>query len=296
MEIGTHVYHVCEFSLSRSEMRMRGIEGFRNWGIEVVESVIVGTYTWRLDSGITMPGWVSEVVKREVAVTAQKNFYWKESDFGKEVFLTKFEAACRAEERAKLIQMGIKEDKYSQRPLYKNWAHWKDLHRGEMEIEADRRVTAGIKKEQHHTLPARFSMDVYEEWKNGLSNTQAAIKCRMPISTFVGYAKRLMKERGEKRTQTSRGGAQRRTLPENFNDIYEEWENGNLKPGKAALACGMSYSSFMYQAKKMHQKRIAEGIISDGPQNISPEYEPGHEDDIDLGHHNYMKAKQEGAE
>lgn len=71
-QAGDHVYHVCEFELDSCEMRKKGMEGFKRWGYEVVESVIVDKYIWRSKSGSTTSGWASELIRRDVGKVTEK--------------------------------------------------------------------------------------------------------------------------------------------------------------------------------------------------------------------------------
>lgn len=121
-KIGDHVWHVCEYVVSSATLKAKGLEGFRNYGIEVVESVVKAPYHWEnADQGCMS---VSE--RREVGDNANSEFYWKVSDYGRSVFSTKEEAAVLAGERAHDMNRGISSTKYISRPMYKNWMHWND--------------------------------------------------------------------------------------------------------------------------------------------------------------------------
>ena len=40
IKIGTPVYHVEEYRLTNYELKQKGFEGFDNYGLEVVESIV----------------------------------------------------------------------------------------------------------------------------------------------------------------------------------------------------------------------------------------------------------------
>lgn len=44
-QIGDHVYHICEYNVMDIELKIKGLEGFRTYGIEVVESVVEKPYS-----------------------------------------------------------------------------------------------------------------------------------------------------------------------------------------------------------------------------------------------------------
>ena len=41
IKIGTPVYHVEEYRLTNYELKQKGFEGFDNYGLEVVESIVI---------------------------------------------------------------------------------------------------------------------------------------------------------------------------------------------------------------------------------------------------------------
>lgn len=72
-KIGDKVYCVCEYYTSDYTMRYKGLEGFRNYGLEVVESIVKYPYKWK-SGGL---GCVSACLHREVGDNANNLFYWK---------------------------------------------------------------------------------------------------------------------------------------------------------------------------------------------------------------------------
>lgn len=82
-KIGDKVYCVCEYYTSDYAMRYKGLEGFRNYGLEVVESIVKYPYKWK-SGGL---GCVSVCLHREVGDNANNLFYWKKSDLGTRLFL-----------------------------------------------------------------------------------------------------------------------------------------------------------------------------------------------------------------
>ena len=160
-QIGDHVYHICEYNVMDIELKIKGLEGFRTYGIEVVESVVLRPYRWK-SYGVGC------------------------------------ETAC-------------------------------------------------------------FE-DVYSRWRDGeLTTVQAALEVEMPQSSFSVAAARELKKRGETHTYRTRG--RNRKLPEDFNNVYEEWENGEIGITEAGRKLGMDYKSFKHHAEKMYKKRQEAGII-----------------------------------
>ena len=50
IEIGTPVYHVEEYRLTNYELKQKGFEGFDNYGLEVVESVVIAVTDTHFDA------------------------------------------------------------------------------------------------------------------------------------------------------------------------------------------------------------------------------------------------------
>lgn len=89
--VGDHVYHICEYNVMDIELKIKGLEGFRTYGIEVVESVVEKPYRWK-SCGM---GCTTVCEKREVGDNANNLFFWKPSDYGKRLFATREEAAAQ---------------------------------------------------------------------------------------------------------------------------------------------------------------------------------------------------------
>lgn len=249
--VGDHVYHVCEYNVMDIELKIKGLEGFRTYGIEVVESVVEKPYRWK-SCGM---GCVTACEKREVGDNANNLFFWKPSDYGKRLFATQEEAAALAEQRANDMDHGLG-SKYDNRPMYKNWKKWgvKDLPEPPKEEKKPRKRRAA-----NSPLPENFE-GAYSRWRDGeLTTVQAALAVEMPQSSFSVAAARELEKRGETHTCRTRG--RNRKLPENFNDVYEEWENGEISTAEAGRKLGMDYKSFKCHAKKMYKKRQEAGII-----------------------------------
>lgn len=197
-EKGDKVYHVCEFFVNGFTLRQKGLEGFRTFGIEVVESTVKVPYRWK-NVGT---GFVSVVEKRDVGDNANNLFYWKPSDCGKHVFATREEAAAMADIRAQEMDRALG-SKYENHPMYKNWLHWGD------KTEATK----------SHQLPETFSMEAYEKWVKGeITSAEAGEMCSMAKSTFAKHASRLAKERGDRRKRNTH----RKPLPEDYKELFEE--------------------------------------------------------------------------
>lgn len=101
--VGDHVYHICEYNVMDIELKIKGLEGFRTYGIEVVESVVEKPYRWK-SCGM---GCTTVCEKREVGDNANNLFFWKPSDYGKRLFATREEAAALAEQRANDMDHGL---------------------------------------------------------------------------------------------------------------------------------------------------------------------------------------------
>ena len=117
IKIGTPVYHVEEYRLTNYELKQKGFEGFDNYGLEVVESIVIAVTDTHFDA-------VTE--KRDIGNIVNNIHRWERSELGRSVFLSKEEAAEEADNRAHNIQLGYHCSKFSQRPMYKNWLHWQD--------------------------------------------------------------------------------------------------------------------------------------------------------------------------
>ncbi len=261
-QAGDHVYHVCEFKLDSYEMKKRDMEGFKNWGYEVVESVIVDKYTWRSKTGSATIGWQSELIRRDIGKTtdANKTFYWKENDFGTVAFRTLAEAVQLAEGRIKLAHAALHETRIEGRPMYRNWLHWE-------KFKSEVAAAQGAAKAQKQKLPpaeqkpkqkrpdkrkAVLSEELYIQWRDGkISAAAGAEKLGVTDMTFLKYGKEMLEQRGETRKEISR------PLPENLDKMYQEWKDGNISLAKAAKACKMQYSSFRFQVSKRKRKEKA---------------------------------------
>lgn len=307
LKIGDSVYHVEEYHLTNYELRQKGLEGFANYGIEVVNSVI---------TQVESENFTSKASYRDIGNNTNSDFFWKISDYGRTVFATKEEAAIEAENRAHNIQLGYHCSKFDLRPMYKNWLHW-DREQIQKKVEKapeslfkrskknnriyrrktilsedvytayrDGEITAKVaaerlsvsittfgkyiseefkKRGEHHViiskhkkpLPENFDK-VFQLWKCGqLSEKKAAEKCGISHSTFRVAADRKLEEMGEKREKMRKG----MVLPENFNDVVEEWEAGNITISEGAKLCGMKYERFKYYAEKMHDRRVKAGVF-----------------------------------
>lgn len=97
IEIGTPVYHVEEYRLSNYELKQKGFEGFNNYGLEVVESVVIAVTDTHFDA-------ITE--KRDIGSNTNNMHCWARSELGRSVFLSKEEAAEEADNRAHNIQLG----------------------------------------------------------------------------------------------------------------------------------------------------------------------------------------------
>lgn len=254
-KIGDKVYCVCEYYTSDYTMRYKGLEGFRNYGLEVVESVVKSPYKWK-SGGL---GCVSVCLHREVGDNANNLFYWKKSDLGTRLFSTREEAAAVADVRAHNMDLGLWGKKYENRPMYKNWKHWGLNLPPVTKVNKFAPDTKKRKGFQPRPLPENFE-EVYPKWRDGeYTNAQAAKLLNLPQTTFACVVKRELAKRGEKHSLKNCGA--RKPLPEGFNDVYEEWECGEISGAQAARQLGMEYTTFKYNAEKLFRKREAEGII-----------------------------------
>ncbi len=97
IKIGTLVYHVEEYRLSNYELKQKGFEGFDNYGLEVVESIIIAVTDTHFDT-------ITE--KRDIGSNTNNIHHWERLALGRAVFLNKEEAAEEADNRAHDIQLG----------------------------------------------------------------------------------------------------------------------------------------------------------------------------------------------
>lgn len=260
-QAGEHVYHICEFNLSLCEMRKKGIDGFRNWGYEVVESVMVEKYTWRSKSGSATIGWKSELVRRDVGnVTEEtKCFYWKTGDLGKLVFAHMKEAVAQAEERTKMAERALHEPRYERRPMYKNWMYWKVPQlEGVRENTKHKEVEKVERRSQMRRRKAVLPEDLYIRWRDGeISAVAGAEELGVSEMTFASYAKEMLAERGETHKQKTNV----KPVSERFKRAYERWKNGEIPTYAAVQESGLCYATFRYQAKKWEMMK--EGLLEE---------------------------------
>lgn len=243
-KIGDRIYHICEYRISNYELKKKDLEGFANYGIEVVESVIKQPYKWK-SGGM---GWESVSEKREVGNNANNTFYWKKADAGTQFFATRDEAAASADVRAHNMEISAWGTRFENRPMYKNWMHWGDKR------------TFKAKNAKPHQLPESFSMATYEKWINGeITAKQAGAMCGMAESTFAVHGYKLAKERGDHRKKKK----WHKPLPENYNDVYERYEEGQITEKEAAKECNVHTNTFLRWAAITYQKRVEQGIIEE---------------------------------
>ncbi len=241
---GDKVYHICEFQVSNYTLKQKGLEGFRNYGIEVVESTAKEPYKWK-KGGL---GCVSVAEKRDMGDNANNLFYWKKADYGTRLFATREEAAAVADIRAHEMDLAMWGTKFENRPMYKNWMHWGDKR------------TFKANRAKPHRLPESFSMAVYEKWINGeITAKQAGAMCGMAESTFAGHGYKLAKGRGDHRKRKK----WHKPLPENYNDVYERFEAGQITKKEAAKECNVHVDTFIRWAETTYQKRAEQGIIEE---------------------------------
>ena len=248
-QAGDHVWLVDSFKLTAGELIRKGLEGFRSWGFEVIESVLEEPYTERRPDGTTAMMWIAKVVKREVGAETKGNSYilCREQDFETVAFWTPQEAAQQAEKRTKRAELALLESKFEQRPMYRNWEHWSGNGNARKRSTLYR---TGMRKVE---LPE----ELYIQWRDGeLSAAAGAKELGVTEVTFTKYARERLAEREE--TRTPLGG--RKPLPEKFYDIYVEWEKGNITMAEAARKCGMKWQTFRLHALRLKKRREAEEI------------------------------------
>ena len=76
------------------------------------------------------------------------------------------------------------------------------------------------------------------------------------VDGWDGDEERLVKQAEGIAAAKARGvhfGAQRKPLPENFNECHRRWRSGEIKMSEAAEACGMAKSSFYDAAIRAEQ-------------------------------------------
>lgn len=269
-QVGDHVWHVDRFKLNAGEMRRKGLEGFRDWGYEVVESVLEKEYLENRPDGTAARAWIANTVKREVGAVTTKNRYifWREQDFGTIVFQTAKEAARNAEARSKQAELGLHESAFERRPMYKNWKHWMP----EQGMDAIDRTAAAavaadpvVKKKpaapRVRKRKAELPEDLYIRWRDGkITAKEGAEELGIALATFIKYGQEQLKERGEVRTRMKPYAPNRLPLPENFCEVYEQWEAGELTTAESARTCGMNWTTFRNRAMELKRRREAEGI------------------------------------
>lgn len=116
-EIGDHIWHVMRYHLNDAELKKKGLDGFRGYGVEVVESVI------------TKKGekcWESEAVKLDVGT--EKRRLWEDAEITSRAFRTKEKAVILAEKIAYDMDHVLGK-RYENRPMYKNWLQWENIQK-----------------------------------------------------------------------------------------------------------------------------------------------------------------------
>ena len=91
IKIGTPVYHVEEYRLTNYELKQKGFEGFDNYGLEVVESIVIAVTDTHFDT-------ITE--KRDIGSNTNNIHHWERLALGRAAFLSKEEAAEEADNRA----------------------------------------------------------------------------------------------------------------------------------------------------------------------------------------------------
>ena len=258
-KLGDHVYHVCEFRLTEYELRKKNLEGFKNWGLEVVESVITEPYVWKSRKGSALTGWASEVINREVGTVTEGNrkFYWKDLDFGRDVFRTPQEAMNQAEARTKMAESALHETRYERRPMYKNWLRWKLALAVIVPAKSVLQQETPAKKKRVVKKKAVLSEELYVMWRDGKITTAAgAEKLGVAEVTFSNYAREMLIARGEKHQL-------KKPVPERVMRAYERFKNKEITKAEAILESGLPRATFDYQVKKLKQMEKQEGEQND---------------------------------
>lgn len=246
-KIGDKVYCVCEYYTSDYTMRYKGLEGFRNYGLEVVESIVKSPYKWK-SGGL---GCVSVCLHREVGDNANNLFYWKKSDLGTRLFPTREEAAAVADVRAHNMDLGMWGKKYENRPMYKNWLHWNDEEKKAQKKQETQKITQKqVQKPKRNRVYKRkneLPEELYTRWRDGkITAVDAAKEIGVSCTTFEKYALEILKARGEIHTYASN----KKGLPEGFNEAYEEWKAGKINEAEAGKKCKMNHARFRREAIK----------------------------------------------
>lgn len=257
-KIGDKVYCVCEYYTSDYTMRYKGLEGFRNYGLEVVESIVKSPYKWK-SGGL---GCVSVCLHREVGDNANNLFYWKKSDLGTRLFSTREEAAAVADVRAHNMDLGMWGKKYENRPMYKNWLHWEKPEMRKNGAEATKTPENGAKtrertkrkSKQVFKRKAELPEEIYTQWRDGkLTTAEGAKIIGVAAVTFEKYAYEQIKARGEKHTGYS--GNRKKLEIENFEENYQKWRDGKLSGVDAAERCKVSQATFTKYANEQLKAR-----------------------------------------
>lgn len=270
IKIGTPVYHVEEYRLSNYELKQKGFEGFDNYGLEVVESVVIAVTDTHFDT-------ITE--KRDIGSNTNNIHHWERLALGRAVFLSKEEAAEEADNRAHNIQLGYHCSKFSQRPMYKNWLHWQDAAKAKpFKKQTGHRSNFVAKKT---TLPE----ELYIAWRDGkLTGPEGAKKIGVCVTTFERYAREELAKRGDRHTVKTGNKVPPKPLPPMFDDCFEQWKLGLLSDEKAARQCGMSHTTFRKYAnirlKEIGEQRkeIQRGVIL--PPNFTDVYLEWEQGDI----------------
>ena len=209
IKIGTPVYHVEEYRLSNYELKQKGFEGFDNYGLEVVESVVIAVTDTHFDT-------ITE--KRDIGSNTNNIHHWERLALGRAVFLSKEEAAEEADNRAHNIQLGYHCSKFSQRPMYKNWLHWQDAAKAKpFKKQTGHRSNFVAKKT---TLPE----ELYIAWRDGkLTGPEGAKKIGVCVTTFERYAREELAKRGDRHTVKTGNKVPPKPLPPMFDDCFEQW-------------------------------------------------------------------------
>lgn len=254
-KIGDKVYCVCEYYTSDYMMRYKGLEGFRSYGLEVVESIVKSPYKWK-SGGL---GCVSVCLHREVGDNANNLFYWKKSDLCTRLFATREEAAAVADVRAHNMDLGLWGKKYENRPMYKNWLHWEKPEMRKNGAEATKSPENGAKtrertkrkSKQVFKRKAELPEEIYTQWRDGkLTTAEGAKIIGVAAVTFEKYAYEQIKARGE-----SKKSSPHCPLPDNFYEIFAKVDSGRIPIAEGARQCNMPYRRFLYQVERVRKEK-----------------------------------------
>ena len=151
--------------------------------------------------------------------------------------------------------------------MYKNWKHWIS----EQEPAAIDRTAAAAEPVIQKKKPAarrirkrkaELPEDLYIRWRDGkITAKDGAEALGISLVTFIKYGQEQLKERGEVRTRMKPYAPNRLPLPENFCEVYEQWESGELTTAESARKCGMNWTTFRNRAMELKRRREAEGIL-----------------------------------